>query len=57
MAGLEIGERTPGVEITATTIHPSAQSLLAMEEAVTATVTRGIMAVHVSLDNRRLFII
>ena len=57
MAGLEIGERTPGVEITATTIHPSAQSLLAMEEAVAATVTRGIMAVHVSLDNRRLFLV
>ena len=48
MAGLEMGERTPGAEIIATTIHPSAQRIQVMEEAVTATATRGMTAVRVS---------
>ena len=54
MAGLEMGERTPGAEIIATTIHPSAQRIQVMEEAVTATATRGMTAVRVSVDNKRL---
>ena len=54
MAGLGMGERTPGAEIIATTIHPSAQRIQVMEEAVTATATRGMTAVRVSVDNKRL---
>ena len=57
MAGLEMGERTPGAEIIATTIHPSAQRIQVMEEAVTATATRGMTAVRVSVDNKRLLLV
>merc|ERR1719278_498433 len=46
MVGLGMGERTLGAEIIATIIHPSAQRIQVMEEAVTATATRGMTAVR-----------
>ena len=48
MAGLGTMTRMSGAQITASTFRPTARRTLEMEEAATATATKGMRAVLVS---------
>ena len=56
MAGLGTMTRMSGAQITASTFRPTARRTLEMEEAATATATKGMRAVLVSVVKKRQFL-